>query len=256
MRAVEHERALGIDRQRGGARNTHRLNGGDPDDRHVETHVLLRLRDFDNPHTRTREMPRSADDLVGPLHRFDGDHGLVLHRNGLADVERGNGIGHAVTKHEVLMLLLVRHPRGQGARPREQRMQKRRRIEQLDSRVAHDVGDRRNQCIGIPRPEPCEHRQQDAIRHDAGEDLHVLHLAGHHGLRDPGRFENLDARAELTERNPVKVGPRLSRRCLEIDECLFLDRHNCDVVAEAASPLQHEKRKSAVPGNETDFAHA
>ena len=67
-------------------------------------------------------MPCSADDLVGPLHRFDGHHGLVLHRDGLADVERGKGIGHPVTKHEVLVLLLIRHPLGQRAGTREQRI--------------------------------------------------------------------------------------------------------------------------------------
>ena len=179
------------------------------DDRHVEAHVLLRLGHLDDPHAGPGELPGAADHLVGPFHRLDRDHRLVLHGDRLADVERRRSRRPCGSRTRN-----PRAPRSLGARsvstpsPGEQRLEERRRVQQLDALVAHHVGDRRNQRIGVARLEPGEHRQQRQIGHDAGEDLDVLDLPGHHRLGDAGRLENLDALAQVAERDPVKVGAR------------------------------------------------
>ena len=49
----------------------------------------------------------------------------------------------------------------------------------------------------------------------------------------PARFQNLDALAELPERDPVEVRAGVARRRLELGERLFLDGDDGDVVAEA-----------------------
>ncbi len=132
-------------------------------------------------------MAGPADDLVGPFHRLDRDHRLVLDRDRLPDVERGDGVRHAVAEGEVLALLLARRALGQHALARQQRLEKRRRVEQLDALVAHDLGDGRNQRVGVAGLEAGEHGQQRQVRHDAGEDLDVLDLAGHHRAGHAGR---------------------------------------------------------------------
>ena len=72
---------------------------------------------------------------------------------------------------------------------------------------------------------------------------------------DAGRLQDLDALAQLAERDPVQVGAGLARRLLEIGERLLLDRDDGDVVAEAAGALQHEEGKPAVAGDEADACH-
>ena len=50
----------GVDRQRDGARRPHRLDRRSPDDRHVEPHVLIRLRDLHDVERRDRPSARRA----------------------------------------------------------------------------------------------------------------------------------------------------------------------------------------------------
>ncbi len=84
----------------------HRLHGRQADDRHVETHVLLRLRHLDDAHAGTGELPGARDHFVGAFHRLDRNHGAMLHGDRLADVEPGNRVGHLVSEREVLLLFV------------------------------------------------------------------------------------------------------------------------------------------------------
>ena len=53
-----------------------------------------------------------------------------------------------------------------------------------------------------------------------------------------------------------KSAPASRAAGFEIRERLLLDRHDRDVVTQAAGPLQHEKRKPAIAGDEADPGHA
>ena len=55
---VQHHRTTRIDRQHGGAGRAKRLNRRNANHRHVETHVLVRLRDLDGRRTRVRPTVR------------------------------------------------------------------------------------------------------------------------------------------------------------------------------------------------------
>ena len=112
---------------------------------------------LDDAHAGAGEVAGAADDLVGAFHRLDGDDRLVLDGDRLADVERGNRIGHPVAELEVGALLLVGRTLAQHPRPGEQRREKHGRVQQFDPFVAHHVGDRGDQGVGVARLEAGEH---------------------------------------------------------------------------------------------------
>ena len=58
--AVHDQRPARVDRQRRRAGALHRLDRRDADDRHVESHVLVRLRDLDDAHAAARELSGPA----------------------------------------------------------------------------------------------------------------------------------------------------------------------------------------------------
>ena len=70
-----------------------------------------------------------------------------------------------------------------------------------------------------------------------------------------GRLQDLDTLTQMAERDPVQVRAGLARRLLQLRKRLFFDRHDGDVVAEAASALQRQEGKPAVAGDETDAGH-
>ena len=81
---------------------------------------------LDDAHAGAGEVAGTADDFVGAFHRLDRDHRLVLDGDRLADVERGNRVGHPVAELEVGALLLVGGTFAQHARPGEQRREEQR----------------------------------------------------------------------------------------------------------------------------------
>ena len=145
----------GVDRQHRGAGAAHRLNRRQTDDRHVEAHVLLRLGHLDDGAARSGEIAGARDHLVGALHRLDRDDRLVLDGDRLADVQRRRSRRPCDSRSRDPSAV----PRSARARsstpaPRQQRLQQRRRIEQLDAPSLHDVGDRGNERIGVARTQP------------------------------------------------------------------------------------------------------
>ncbi len=87
-------------------------------------------------------MPGTANDFIGPFHRLHRHHGLVLDRDGLADVERGNRVSHPIAELEILQLLWRRRSLGQHAFAGKKRREESRRIDQVDAFVTHHVGQR------------------------------------------------------------------------------------------------------------------
>jgi hypothetical protein len=76
----------------------------------------------------------------------------------------------------------------------------------------------------------------------------VLDLAGHHGLRHAGTLEQVDAPAQLTERDPVdRRRGRALRQLLELGKRFLLQRDDGDVVAGVARRVEDQKREAAVP---------
>ena len=113
---VHEQRLARVHRQGGRADLAQHVDGAHADDRHVETHVLLRLGHLHQPQTRPGQVPRSTQHLVGAFHRLDRDDRAVLHGDRLADVERRDGVSHAIAELEV-RLFLGRQGRGRSACP-------------------------------------------------------------------------------------------------------------------------------------------
>ena len=76
-------------------------NRRDANDRHVETHVLRRLRHLHHARARAGERAGPLNGRVRAFHRFDGDDGAILDDDGLTDVETGNRVGDAIAEVEV-----------------------------------------------------------------------------------------------------------------------------------------------------------
>ena len=251
---VEHQRLAGIDRQRGRAGRPHRRDRREADDRHVEAHVLVRLGHLDDARAGPGQPAGPLDHRVGPLHRLHGDHGGVLHDDRLADVEARDRVGHAVAEREVRVLLGRRPPRGDRARRGEQRREEGGGVEQLDAVIAHDVGDRRDERVGVPRAEAHHHREQQAVGQDAREDLDVLDLAGHHRVRGAGRAAASRCSGSAGRATARRSSARGSRAAaaVQVGRRFFLDGDDRHLVPEAAGRVEHEEREGAVAGDQAD----
>ena len=137
--AVEHQRPARVDRQRRRAGAPHRLDRRDADDRHVEPHVLLRLRHLDDRARRGRPDARpGAITSSVPSIASTATTALCLTAIVWPMSSAGDRVGHRGSRTRS-----PRAPRSVGARSvstpvaRQQRRQERRRIEQLDALVAH-----------------------------------------------------------------------------------------------------------------------
>ena len=64
--------------------DTNRFN---TDHRHIETHVLIRLGDFDHDRAFARERAATFDRVIRSLKRFHRNNCSVLHDDGLPDIE-------------------------------------------------------------------------------------------------------------------------------------------------------------------------
>ena len=149
------------------------------------------------------------------------------------------------------MFFFSRRAIGEDPWPGQQRHEQCRRIDQLDAVVAEDVGDRADETIGIARANLGEQREQRDVGNDpSGENLRVLHLAGHDGVRRAGLLEELDAGAELAERDPVDLGLRVGCRLVQLRKCFLVRRDDRHVVSLSPRGVEDEEGESAVPGDE------
>ena len=94
-----------------------------------------------------------------------------------------------------------------------------------------------------------QHLGQPPVGLDAAEDLLVLDLSGHDGAGDAFALESLDQLRQLAQRQPMH---RSRAVLLDLGEGLFLDGRDHDLHALRARRVQHEERKLAVAGDETD----
>ena len=197
---------------------------------------------------RPGKMPRAGDHLVGAFHRLNRHDGLVLHGNGLADVEPGDLVRYPVAEREVLLLFLGRRPSRQHAGRREQRREERGRVHQLDAVFAQHVGDRADDAVRVSRHQLAQDLRHRPVRCDAErKDLGVLDLAGHDRVRDARLLEQADAGAELPERDPVNLAARPLRRVGQFGERLFLRRDDGDVVAGARAASRTRNGNRPLP---------
>ena len=164
-------------------------------------------------------------------------------------------VRHAIAEREIRPGRIVWRRAGDVALLREQRLQERRGVEQLDALAAHHVGDRRDQGIGGLGAQAHQHLQQRPVWRDVGKQLRVLDLARHHGLCAPGLLQQLDASTELAERHGVQRGAECRGPFGQVVARLFLDRHDGDVMPEGGGRVEHEQGKRAVAGNQADRSH-
>ena len=87
------------------------------DGRHVESHILLRLGDFDDREAAFLAQVAGAKNAgVGAFDRFDRQHGPILHANALADIEPAHQLGDVPAEFDVGLLADRRRLAGDLAR--------------------------------------------------------------------------------------------------------------------------------------------
>ena len=118
--------------------------------------------------------------------------------------------------------------------------------------VFQDAGDGANQTISRLKWQPRQQRHERHVGHDAaGENFRVFHLAGHHRVGDPGLFHEADARAELSERDPMDPGARLRGGLVQIGKRFFFGGNDGDVVPHGACGVQNQEGEAPVTRNQT-----
>ena len=168
----------------------HRLDRRHADDRHVEPHVLIRLRDLDDAHAGAGELPGARDHRVGALPsprprrprrtspRSSGRCRARRSRRRSGSRTRGrrcsSSVGARRGQHAA---------RGPAAAPetpsnRAARCRSSRSTSATPEMIASVL--RRFSRISTP--------SERQVRHDVGEQLRVLHLPGHHRLRSRRRL--------------------------------------------------------------------
>ena len=99
-----------------------------------------------------------------------------------------------------------------------------------------------------------EHGKQRGIgQQPRRENLGVLHLAGHDRVGDAGLLQQLDARAELPERDPVDRALHPGGGVVELGKGLFPGGDDGDVVPLRNRRVEDEKRKSAVACDQSNL---
>ena len=78
----------------------------------------------------------------------------------------------------------------------------------------------------------------------------MLHLPGHDGAGDAGALKSFDQPRQLAQRHPVNGGGAMA---LDLRRGFFLDGGDDDFVSLSARGIEHQQRKAAVTGNETEF---
>ena len=118
--------------------------------------------------------------------------------------------------------------------------------------IAQHVGHGGDDRVGVLRLDAHQQTDRHHVGNDVGEELRVLHLPGHHGLRDAGLLEQVDPCPELSQRDAMqRRRRRLRRLAFEFGERLFLEGDDGDLVARRARRLEDEEGKPAVAGNQT-----
>src|SRR5438552_11624508 len=85
--AFEEQGLAGFDRDYAQVSLCSDADGFDPNYWHIETHVLIRLGDFDHDRAFTRERAAALDGLVRSFERFHRKRGSVFHDHRLPNVE-------------------------------------------------------------------------------------------------------------------------------------------------------------------------
>ena len=258
-----NERVAVEDRASGPRRSTARrrrprciaVDRRDADDRHVEPHVLLRLRDLDDARARAGQRARARDRRIGAFHAFDGHDRAILHDDRLADVEAGDRVrdrGSRTRSPPASRRSAARcvSTPGRATQIREQR----RRVHQRDAVLLQHVGHGRDQRVRVLRLAACV--STDSIVRSGitpPNSLTCLTWPAMTACDDAAAFSVLMHLPSWPSSIQVNVVPPSSRASVSsVGKRLALDRHDDDVVAELAGGAQHEKRKRAVAGDQAN----
>ena len=195
---VEEQSPASLDGEAGGTGAGHGLNGGEANDGHIESHVLIWLGYLDDGEgaaeggggivEAAHEGACAFDGGVGTLHGFDGNAGLGGDDDGLAEVEGGQAQGYGAPVGDVLALVFGGGALGEDAGLGEQRFKVLGGGDELDALVGEDLGDRAEQLVGSARAQVEKQLGETPVGTDAGEYLRVLDLAGHDGAGDAWLF--------------------------------------------------------------------
>jgi len=217
---IEEERLACLDGETGCACGVHGADGCEADDGNVEAHVLIGFGYFDDGEGAAQgggkvgigdyiegaeEVAGARDGGVGAFHGFDGDAGLSGDDDGLAEVVGGDGVGDGAAVCDVLLLFFIRCPVGEDAGFCEEGFEVLRGGDEFDAFVVEDLGDCTEEHVGVAGAQVEEEFGQAPVGADAGEDLLVLDLAGHDGVRDTFGMKGFNEAGELSEGEPVDV---------------------------------------------------
>ena len=112
-----------------------------------------------------------------------------------------------------------------------------------------DLRDRANQAIGILAGERGEEFEEPPIRFDVAENFRVLHLAGHHDLRQAFGVADFDQAAEFAQRDPIEF----RSEAFEIGRGFFADGDDDGLIAHATGGFECEDREAAISRNDAVF---
>ena len=234
----------------------HRLDRRHADDRHVEPHVLIRLRHLDDADARAGQLPGARDHLRRclPSPRPRRPPRTSPRSSGRCRGRRSRRRCGSRTSRSLLLVVGRRAARQHARRARAAargtpsnpaarcrcRAARRRRAE-ISASVFRDLqrASARRAASGRAR---C--RQKSLV---------CLTCPAITAWVTPASFSRLMHVPELAERDPVQRRRRRPRgRVGQVGKGFFLERDDGDVVARRARRVEDEERKPAVAGDQTE----
>ena len=234
----------------------HRLDRRDADHRHVEPHVLVRLRDLDDADAGAGELAGARDHRVGAFHRLDRDDRRRLHRDRLADVEAGDGVGDAVAERRGRACSSSRRRAArQHASPRQQRREERRRDRAARCRWSRSTSAMpRDERVGVPASSAASARRA-ASRSGTmtANSLVCLTWPAITACVDAGVLQQLDAacRAGRARSSGTRRRAAARRASASSGNVSSLSAMTVTSWPGAARRVEDQEREAAVAGDET-----
>ena len=253
--AVEHQRPAGVDRQRAGAGDAHRLNRGHADDRHVEAHVLVRLGDLDDATPGPARWPARPITSSVPSMASTATTAWCFTAIVWPMSSAGDRIGHPVAELESPA---APRPSARGASTR--RPGPATAAAAPSSRSARCPLSRSTSATAPMRPSVF------LLRSLLSTDMNVrsgmippakifvcLTCPAITAWVTPASFSTLMHLPELAERNPVNRRTVPAGRVVQFRERLFFRGDDGDIVSLRARRVEHEEREAAVSRDKPEF---
>ena len=122
------------------------MNRSLTDHGNIEPEILIRFRQLDDPQWPTIRQGRcSFHDGISPFHGFQGKASAIREDDALSQVEPAQLASNLVAVIQIAFLVFGWSAPGQHSGGRQQRPQKERRVDQVDTLVFKHLRDRANQ---------------------------------------------------------------------------------------------------------------